>query len=205
MKINDTGEAAYQAARNRGHFQDETGITGYFARIHSDLGRALDAHRQSEAERRVPCTRPTGPNTHIADAAIRIMTLSQHLGLDLENAVLQALEKGERKPVPGEIEDLEDRALNHYAARFGHPAAANFDEVIWDGHQILVQASEPTVKSILELESNGIRPEEAGEETKERMALDLAEFLIWTLAAGHQRNAKLPELIETIIAWDTAR
>lgn len=202
MNINELGQEAYEAAKSRGHFQDETGITGYFARIHSDLGRALDADRRGETEVREPGMRPTGPNCHLADAAIRVMTLSQHLGIDLERATLHLLQQDEGN---ASGEDLEKPAWTHYSHRYGDPSAASFDEMIWDGHQTIAQASEPAVRRILQLEAHGITPAQASGDTQEIMALDMAEILIWILGAGCQRSGAMPKLIETIIAADSSR
>ncbi len=209
MNINDTARRAYEAARERGHFQDETGITGYFARIHTDLGRALDAHRRNEPELRHPArtgARPTGPQTHLADAAIRVMTLSHHHGLDLEQAVRQSL--AYRTNIsPKELSDLDmsRAAWDRYTEQHGDPSAANFDEMMWGGHQTLASASHHVVRSILQLEANGVRTNEADQRTKNNITTHMAHMFIWLLGAGFQINANLPELIEAIIEADARK
>ena len=206
MKINELARRAYNAAQLRGHYQDETGITGRMAYIHRDVSRALDAHTRGEEDLNPGPRdgRPTGPMAHLADAAIRTMTLSHAHQLDLEEALGRKLAL---LPQDGEVADaaLSHAAWNAYSDRDGDPGAARFEEMIWDGHTRVAENGGHLAREILALESFGVRPEPGSTGSWNHLATDAAEILSWTLAAAYQRGVSLPELISAIIDHDEGR
>ena len=203
MKINKLAEAAYNGARLRGHYQDETGITGRLAYIHRDIARSLDAHANGDGENNPGPgeERPSGPMAHLADAAIRTMTLSHSHGMDLEKAVHRKL----RLEPEADDDTLARAAWNHYANREGDPGAARFEETIWDGHSTVAAHGGTLAREILNLEGFGVRPEPGDGRNWDTLANEAAEIFCWAVATSHQNRISLPRLIADIIAHDLTR
>ena len=208
MQINTLAERAYVGTLLRGHHWNETGITGYLARMHSDLGRALDADRRGEENTLPPPGdgRPTGPGTHLADAAIRIMTLSSFYALDLETSVRNTV------AVPNNIEpatlgslEMERLALQINTETRGLPAASDYSEMVWCGHQILAESGRTIALRLTELEGFAERPQSDDDEEWQAVTDNLARMFCWFLAAGHSTGVSLSKTIEAVIAHDDTR
>lgn len=203
MEINSLADRAYNAAKARGHYQDDTGITAYLAMVHTELGRCMDACRRNDSLRMAQTARPSGPDAHLADAAIRIMTLSRHHGLDIETPLRNTIAKNSgHQPEELNSAQISSLAWENYAHNFGDPSRDTIDEMMWDGHQVIAHAGNDIVSQILELETNGVRTREANHPTRQRIAYPMAGILIWLLATGHQREIDLPALIAQTINWD---
>ena len=203
MNINELAKTAYDAALLRGHYQNETGITGRLAFIHRDVDRSLDAHYEREPDIHPGSGqgRPSGPMAHIADAAIRTMTLSHSLGADLGKAVRTKL-----SAVPDHDEDqLARAAWNRYAEQDGAPDAARYEEMMWDGHARVATHGGRLAREVLNLEGFGVRPQPGDGRDWASLANEAAEIFCWTLAAGYQNEVSMPRLIADVIAHDITR
>ena len=203
MNINELAETAYDAARRRGHYTDETGITGRLAFIHRDVDRSLDAHYKHEPDINPGPGqgRPSGPMAHIADAAIRTMTLSHSFGADLENAVRTKLSAAP----DSDDNSLTKAAWNQYAEQDGAPDAARYEEMMWDGHARVATHGGRLAREVLNLEGFGVRPHSGDGRNWDSLANEAAEIFCWTLAASYQAEISMPALIADIIAHDLTR
>ena len=152
MPINQLAIRAHQAATRQGHFiNDGQGITGHLAMIHTDIALAESAVRNRLPNLYGP-GRATGPQAHIADAAIRIMAIAVQHNLDLQKAVqLRIYPKGN----PCQLTPAAAAAELH-SEEMGPIDAATFAELCWDGHQILAQAGRDFSQHIFHLESFGM-------------------------------------------------
>ena len=208
MDINTLAERAYVGTLLRGHHWNETGITGYLARMHSDLGRALDADRRGEENTLPPpCDgRPTGPGAHLADAAIRIMTLSSFYALDLEASVRETL------AAPNDIEpatlgslEMERLALEAHAETRDLPPASDYSEMAWCGHQVLAESGRNIALRLTQIEGFADHPQSEDEDDWQAVTDDLARMFCWFLAAAHSSGLSLSKTIEAVITHDETR
>ena len=184
MLINDTARRASEVCQ----FDDDTGISGHLARVHCKLGLAHRFHRINQ---------PDHYYTQLAEAAIMVMLLSHGYGLNLEKAVGKHL-YGETAEQGGR--NLPFDALRNYAAEWGDPSAATIDEMIWDGHQVLANAGDLIVRHILNLEANGLKPNEVSESEQDLIAYQMARVFVWIAAAVRQTEEDLPSLIERVLS-----
>ena len=209
MEINETANRAYQSAMARGHYQEgreDHGVTGYLALIHGEVSRSLDAQRQGETDLCPPHGRASGPLAHLADGAVRTMTLATHYGLDLEKAVRSQLVAGSGgKAAELTSEDMSRAAWNIYAAEYGDPSAAMPAETAWDGHQELARAGRTMTEVTLQSENNGVRLEEAPQSTKDDAAQELAKIFVWFLGAAQQSDNSFIDLIEATVRHHEGR
>ena len=208
MQINTLAERAYVGTLLRGHHWNETAVTGHLARVHTDLGRALDADRRGE-ENILPPTgegRPTGPAAHLADAAIRVMTLSHFYALDLEDAARRAI------AVPNRIEpaflgsmEMERMSLQSHPDPDGLPPAKDYSEMTWHGHQVLAESGREAALRLVRLQGFPERPQGQDDEDSREATDNLARIFCWLLAAGHATGVSLSKIIEAIIDHDETR
>lgn len=84
MRINDLCQEAYAIAKSKG-WHDEPRETGtLLALIHSEVSEALEADRRGDKENFAE---------ELADTCIRVFDLCGSMGIDLEKAIMQKMER----------------------------------------------------------------------------------------------------------------
>lgn len=101
MKINDMAKMAYENSRAHGFWDgvapgDIDVIPLKIALIHSEASEALEAYREQPADglplaesTYLPSGKPVGFASELADIIIRVGDLAEHLGIDLERAIIE--------------------------------------------------------------------------------------------------------------------
>lgn len=201
MQLQTLAQRAHKAAIARGHFvTDGQGITGHLAMIHTDIARA-----ESDVRNYVPNDtnrpRPTGPTAHIADAAIRLMTLSAQYGLELETAVRKRLypNGNPTKLSRGEA------ATRLHTLEMGDVGAATYAELCYDGHQILADAAKRVSAIVLDSEARGRGHKHLNDQQRTRLAELLAQPYTWCQSMLHQDQQSLETHVELIVRHDESR
>ncbi|MFP3470814.1 MazG nucleotide pyrophosphohydrolase domain-containing protein, partial [Micrococcus sp. SIMBA_144] len=84
MKINQLCTEAFEIARSKGWHDQERETGTLLALIHSEVSEALEADRKGDQE---------NFKEELADVCIRIFDLCGSRGIDLEQAILNKMEK----------------------------------------------------------------------------------------------------------------
>lgn len=89
MHISELVEKAHSNAVEKGFWDKPREIGTMLALIHSEISEALEADRHGDAE---------GFAEELADAVIRIADLCGGLGIDLESAIIEKMDRNANRP-----------------------------------------------------------------------------------------------------------
>lgn len=98
MKIREICNESHDRARRKGFYDPPPTIDQRIALIHSELSEAYEEYRAGNDMIYFKDGKPEGFAIEIADVAIRLFDLCEHLGIDLENVVRIKSDYNETRP-----------------------------------------------------------------------------------------------------------
>lgn len=100
LAISELCVRAHQTAIDKGWYEEPRTFGELIALMHSELSEALEDYRAGRDLREIyyEGDKPCGVPIELADVLIRIFDTCEHLGIDLEEAVVEKMSYNESRP-----------------------------------------------------------------------------------------------------------